>query len=350
MTALLLPTDVEVQPRLANFGPNWFATVMGTGIVANALVTLPHRPPSYAVMALLVWLLTLGLFLTVSAATVLHWARHHSNARAHLSNLAMAPFYGAPAMALTTVGAGFVLCASPYIGTPLAVVVDSVFWATGAALGLVAATVVPYKHFTTHANTKPNASWLMPVVPPMVSASGGGVLLSHTGPGELHTDLLYACWALFGMATFASVLVMSTLWKRLTEHGIGPSRLVPTWWIVLGPLGQSMTVLHLLNASPALAAALLGIALLWAIIALAFTARTIRGGMPFSLTWWSFTFPVGTVVTGTSGLAVGTGSLTLGWLAVAFYIALCAAWSVVGARTAQGVRAHTLFSPLHVEP
>ena len=36
------------------------------------------------------------------------------------------------------------------------------------------------------------------------------------------------------------------------------------------------------------------------------TVKTARAGLPFSLTWWSFTFPVGTVVTGTSQLALYT--------------------------------------------
>lgn len=31
--------------RLQNFGPNWFASVMGTGIVATAGVTLPVHLP-----------------------------------------------------------------------------------------------------------------------------------------------------------------------------------------------------------------------------------------------------------------------------------------------------------------
>ncbi len=39
-------TQVTVaQSRLGNFGPNWFASVMGTGIVATAGATLPIRVP-----------------------------------------------------------------------------------------------------------------------------------------------------------------------------------------------------------------------------------------------------------------------------------------------------------------
>jgi tellurite resistance protein TehA-like permease len=80
-------------------------------------------------------------------------------------------------------------------------------------------------------------------------------------------------------------------------------------------------------------------------LAAAITIRTVRNQLPFSLTWWSFTFPVGTVVTGTSALALHTGSVVLGWLAVAFYIGLVGAWGTVAVRTARGsIRGH-LFLP-----
>ena len=53
-------------------------------------------------------------------------------------------------------------------------------------------------------------------------------------------------------------------------------------------------------------------------LAVVVTARTARVGLPFGLAWWSFTFPLGTVVTATSGLArdVSTGAAPLAALAV----------------------------------
>jgi tellurite resistance protein TehA-like permease len=47
-----------------------------------------------------------------------------------------------------------------------------------------------------------------------------------------------------------------------------------------------------------------GFAALWAGQTIALTLRAGRHQLPFGLTWWSFTFPVGTCVTGTSGLAL----------------------------------------------
>jgi tellurite resistance protein TehA-like permease len=80
-----------------------------------------------------------------------------------------------------------------------------------------------------------------------------------------------------------------------------------------------------------------GFAMVWLTIAIAITVRTARNHLPFSLTWWSFTFPVGTLVLGTSELALHTGAEPLTWAAVALYAGLVAAWMTVAARTTHGL-------------
>jgi tellurite resistance protein TehA-like permease len=77
--------------------------------------------------------------------------------------------------------------------------------------------------------------------------------------------------------------------------------------------------------------------------AAAITLRTARTGLPFSLTWWSFTFPLGTLVTGTSQLAVHTHAVCLSVAGVALYAGLVTAWLVVAPRTARGAYRGRLF-------
>jgi tellurite resistance protein TehA-like permease len=86
------------------------------------------------------------------------------------------------------------------------------------------------------------------------------------------------------------------------------------------------------------------LALLWLAITATITVRTARVGLPFSLTWWSFTFPVGTVVTGTSALAAHTGADLFRYCAAVGYAGLVVAWLVVGCRTARGVASGALLA------
>lgn len=346
MTAALL----EKKPT-AVVGPNWFASVMGTGIVATAAAGLPVAVPGLRTLATGVWALAAVLLVVVAVAVAGH-------GRGRADDPVMVQFWGAPPMALMTVGAGALLLGQDWIGHTAAVAVDVVLWGAGTVFGLVVAVAVPYR-MMTGPGAAPDAAfggWLMPVVPPMVSAATGALLVPHV---PFRQDLLLACYGMAGVSLFAAVVVITQIWSRLVGHRAGAARSVPTLWIVLGPIGQSVTAFHLLGraaqgvlpepyASGAQMLALLygvpalGFALFWAALAAAITVRTARAGLPFALTWWSFTFPVGTVVTGAAGMAVRSGSPLLTVLAVALYAVLVCAWTVVAARTVRGLHLRTL--------
>jgi tellurite resistance protein TehA-like permease len=75
------------------------------------------------------------------------------------------------------------------------------------------------------------------------------------------------------------------------------------------------------------------------------TLRAVRKGLPFGLTWWSFTFPVGTCVTGTIGLAARTGSDLLRYGSAGLFLLLLAAWLIVAVRTVRDGARGRLFRP-----
>ena len=167
----------------------------------------------------------------------------------------MVQFYGAPPMALLTVGAGALLLGPALIGAHAALVIDAVLWPLGTLAGLASSLAVPYLMFT-RLRAAPDAAfggWLMPVVPPMVSAATGALLIPHLPAGQPRLSLLLACYAMFGISLIASVVVITQLWQRLVRHSVGPAAMVPTLWIVLGPLGQSITAASLLGAAARLA-------------------------------------------------------------------------------------------------
>jgi C4-dicarboxylate transporter/malic acid transport protein len=347
-----------------DLGPNWFASVMGTGIVANAGATLPVYVPGLRVFATAVWALAAAALTALTAAWAVHWIHYPDRARGHAANPVMAQFWGAPAMALMTVGTGTLVLGTNLIGTGPALAADWVLWTTGTALGLVTCCWIPYLMMTRHL-IGPDAAfggWLMPVVPPMVSAANGALLIPHLPPGQARMTLLLACYAMFGVSLAISVIIITQIWSRLVHYKIGPAVMVPTLWIVLGPLGQSVTaagnlgtqaagVLPASYVAGAADFALLygvpvwGFAMMWLALAAAITIRTARQGLPFALTWWSFTFPVGTCVTGTIDLATRSGADALRWASVILYALLLAAWVTVATRTAHGAAVGRLFRP-----
>ncbi|MBC2879278.1 MULTISPECIES: TDT family transporter [Streptomyces] len=360
-----LPAPSPGVRRLRHLGPNWYATVMGTAIVASAGAALPGRALPRPLLEA-VWVLATAALAVLLAARAAHWARHRDQAVRHLADPAVAPFYGCLAMALLAVGGATLSVGAGVIGAPAAVAVDAVLWSAGTVTGLAAAAGIPFLMVTRHRVEPGTASpvWLLPVVAPMVSAALGPALVAHLPAGQPREAMLLGCYALFGLSLLMTLVILPLLFSRLVHQGPLPLALTPTLFLVLGPLGQSTTAVNnLADAAPgavggpypaaqeaASAFAVLygvpvtGFALLWLAFATAMVVRAARSGMGFAMTWWAFTFPVGTCVTGAAGLARHTGLHALTWLAAGLYAVLVAAWAVAAVRTAGGLVSGRLFA------
>ena len=344
-----------------HLGPNWYACVMGTAIVATAGAALPLPLPRTALTA--VWALSLALLLALLAARALHWAHHRDQARAHLFDPATAPFYGCLSMALLAVGGGALTVGRDWIGTRAAVTLDIVLFGAGTAVGLAGAVAVPYLMAVRHRVDPGEATpvWLLPLVAPMVSAALGPQLVPHLPAGQARETLLLACVAMFGLSLLATLLMLPLVFARLITAGPLPLALTPTLFLVLGPLGQSTTAVgqfaqYAPGAVPAPYAEgfdilavlygvpVMGFALLWLVLATAHVVRARRRGMGFAMTWWAFTFPVGTCVTGAESLARHTGLAVYDALAVALYALLVGAWLTAAAHTARGLVSGALLA------
>ncbi len=325
---------------------------MGTGIVANAAMLLPYRSGLLTAIGVTFWVAAATLLVTFVAAGILQFANHRELFRSHHHAVEMAPFYGAFSMGVLTVGSGALLAGSHILGTEPGVVIDAALWTIGTLAGLLCAIGIPYMLFTEHRPSLEDAygSWLMPIVPPMVSAAAAAALIPHLAAGQARMDLLYGSYAMFGVSLVMAMIVIAILWARLALHDVGEARMTPTLWIVLGPLGQSVTAAGLLakfapSAVDASSARILhafalvygvpiwGFAMAWMALSVAITVKTARGHLPFAPTWWSFTFPLGTVVTGTSQLVAVSDVQILRYVAVALYAGLVLAWVTVAART-----------------
>ncbi|MFG3021068.1 TDT family transporter [Streptomyces sp. NPDC048254] len=335
-------------------GPNWYASVMGTAALALGGAALGVAGLRELFVG--IWALSLLQLVVLLAARALHWAHHPDQARAHLRDPAMAPFYGCLSMALLAVGGGALALGRDWIGEPAAVALDAVLFVAGTAVGLAAAVTVPYLMAVRHRVEAGQATpvWLLPLVAPMVSAALGPRLVPYLPPGQPRETLLYGCFALFGLSLLATLLMLTLVFARLVTVGPLPLALTPTVFLVLGPLGQSTTAVGAFadlapGVVPAPYAAgfgllavlygvpVMGFALLWLALAVAHVVRARRQGMRFTMTWWAFTFPVGTCVTGAAALGRHTGLAVYDWLAVGLYALLVAGWLAAAAGTVRGL-------------
>ncbi|MFI2377765.1 TDT family transporter [Streptomyces sp. NPDC018964] len=361
-----LPRATARPPRataVRHLGPNWYACVMGTAIVAGAGTALPAHATVPRPVLTTVWASSLALLAVLLTARALHWARHRDQARAHLRDPAVVPFYGCLSMALLAVGGSALTLGRDWTGPRAAVVLDAVLFTAGTAVGLAAAVAVPYLMAVRHRVTAREVTpvWLLPLVAPMVSAALGPRLVPYLPQGQPRATLLLACVAMFGLSLLATLMTLPLVFGRLLTGGPPPLALTPTLFLVLGPLGQSTTAVGAFaDVAPGVVPApydegfrvlavlygvpVMGFALLWLCLACAHVLRAWRRGMRFTMTWWSFTFPVGTCVTGAGALASHTGLVVYDVLALALYALLAVAWAVAVRCTARGLFSGALLA------
>ncbi|MEV8095655.1 C4-dicarboxylate ABC transporter [Kitasatospora sp. NPDC085879] len=348
------PEPPPARPGLGRLGPNWYAAVMGTAIVATGAAALPVGLPGRTGFAAAVWLAAAAALAAVAAARVVQLVRHPGTFRAQLLDQpATAVFQGCPPMALLAVGHATLVAGAPVVGGRAAVAADLALWCAGALYAVAVAAGIPYLMITRHRLPVRAAdpTWLLPAVAPLVAASAGSALVPHLAR-PWRPVLLYTGCGLLGAGLLGVGLLLPVVFAGLLQGRL-PVVLTPSLFLVLGPLGQSATAAGGLAdaagaAAPALAGpgralsvlygvAVLGFALLWLCPAAAANLRALRAGMPFAMTWWAFTFPVGTLVTGFAALARHTGFGGFGGLSAGLYALLLGAWAVAATRTVAGL-------------
>ncbi|MFB5189761.1 TDT family transporter [Alicyclobacillus fastidiosus] len=340
------------------FGANWFTTVMGIGIVAALTYSSPFRfPCQHAIGIVVFWGLN-ALFVVATPLWASRWLLYPKEALEDFRHPERVLFYGALAMGINVVGNDWFIVGRHVFHPSLAVDVSKAVWVVGAIVAVLTAVIVPYLLFTEHqVSTKDTlASWLIPVVPPIVAAATGSNLIPYWGGVQVQFAVTAVILAMFGMTFFLFIMVSSLVYARLVYHQRLGGAVVPSLWVEIGPIGMSMATLatlatkihailpqysHLLEGLAAVASmALWGVGIWWIAIAAMHTLFHLRKrgeGIPFNMGWWSYVFPIGSFTSGTYALG---HLLRYDFFVIAGFVQLLILWgcfAIVLARTVSGV-------------
>ena len=195
----------------------------------------------------------------------------------------------------------------------------------------------------------------IPAVGLVVMPLAGGPLLANMD--GLARDLaLLANVIGFGAGCMMYLALLGLTFQRKYLHKPAQGVLTPTIWIHLAPLGViPLSLLNLSEHLPLAAAHDLamvvlvlfwGFAVWWLIMACLLTlAARAAGQLPFALSWWGFTFPLGAFVAASLRLHQALGWNGVFTIAVAAWFLLVGLWSVTLLRTLRGVASGAIFQP-----
>ena len=332
------------------FAPGWFASVMGTGVLAMTTRLLSRRWPWLEPLAYFLHWGNLLLFFALAVPWLTRWACHRDAALATLRHPVQASFYPTFSMAMLVIAAQF-LAFGGHVGWALA------FWWPGALLTTVFSFAVLFTMFSgEHVGIEHvTPAKFIPAVGLVVIPIAGGPLLGYVR-GDLREWMLLI--NLFGLGSgllmYVGLLGLMLQRKYLSKPAFGP--LTPTVWIHLAPLGvipvSLLNVVEQLPFSVPSGVPILfgllcwGFGVWWLVMASLLTlAARSRGMLPFALSWWGFTFPLGAFVTACFRLAQLTGQMAIGTVGTLAWGLLVFLWLAALMNTARGVISGEIFRP-----
>ncbi len=341
-------------PRFAdisrNFAPGWFAAVMGTGVLATTTLRLAGDWPLLALPAsILHWFNSL-LFVALAVPWLVRWLRFQPAALATLRHPVQASFYPTFSIALLVLAAQWLAFGAP-VGVALAL------WWLGVIMHFAFSFAILFVMFRgEHVSAEHvTPAKFIPAVGLVVMPLAGGPLLAQAD-GALREWMLTVNVIGLGAGSMMYLGLLGLTLHRKYLHAPAQGVLTPTVWIHLAPIGVIPVSLLLVVEQlpfPALREAAIVLMLLvwgfgvwWLVMASLLTlAARAAGQLPFALSWWGFTFPLGAF----AGESLRLKAL-LGWhsayaIGVVAWLLLCFLWAVTLLRTARGVASGAIFQP-----
>jgi C4-dicarboxylate transporter/malic acid transport protein len=335
---------------IRHFAPAWFASVMGTGVLAVGCANFGRHLSVLPEVGYVLHWFNVALFAVLIVPWSLRWVKYRSLAVTDLRNPVVTQFYPTVGVGLLVLGLQFVVYGAHWE-------VATVLWGAGVILTLFFCILAPWILFQHE-----SISWdhvtpgmFIPPVALTVIPLAGGAITQHAA-GLTQEWLLLLNYASLGAGFFLYVAVLALTYQRFVMGKLLPGQLVPTVWINLGPIGATATsIIAMADASPfvadkgvfyTLAFLLWGFGAWWLAMAAVLTlGRLWRNDLPFSLTWWAFTFPLGAY----AGAGARLGDLlhlqSVWLLGLTAFALLWVLWSATLVNTIKGVASGSLFRP-----
>lgn len=333
-----------------NFAPGWFAAVMGTGVLALTTRSLGQRWPALAVIAEALHWFNSALFVLLAVPWLTRWLRFRAAALQTLNHPVQASFYPTFSIALLVLAAQW-LAFSPCVEVALTL------WWLGVIVHFAFSFAVLFIVFRgEHVGLDHvTPAQFIPAVGLVVMPLAGGPLLAHMD-GALREWALTINIIGLGAGSMMYLGLFGLALHRNYLHKPAPGLLTPTVWIHLAPIGAiPVSLMNVLEQLPYPAARevatvlmllLWGFGVWWLLMASLLTLSARQAGqLPFALSWWGFTFPIGAFAAESLRL-----SQLLGWsstfaIGVAAWLLLCFFWVITLVRTACGVASGAIFQP-----
>ena len=326
------PAETAVNP-VKNFHPAWFAVIMGTGILVTTSIAYSTYIPALREVGRVLFYVNTVSFGFFLIPWLMHWWFYWADALRDLNHPVNANFYPTFPAAIVILGSNFMVIKQLFnVGVWM--------WVVGSAITAIFAFLIPYITFKGEHVTLERISpaLFIPSVALLVIPIVGSSLIGRYAGWTNHWIILANYFGLGAGFFIYLALFAVSMYRFIVYHPL-PNVLVPTIWINLGAIGAAIIGLYDLvphamavtyQAPIYLLGFLLwGFGLWWVGMAILLTLHYIRRlRLPYAMSWWAFTFPLGAYVAASH--AVGQlFSPLVDYIGLSLYFLLFALWTVI---------------------
>jgi len=312
---------------IQRFAPSWFASVMGTGILANASYFYSQYLPFLKNIGIGLFYFNVALFFVLLIPWTLRWLLYKKNALEDLEHPILSNFYATIAVAMLVLSSNFIVIDKNMLA-------GEIFWFIGTALTIFFGLLTPFIMFKgEHVTIEHiNPAWFIPPVGLIVIPIPGSLIISQYA-GLMREFILFLNYFGWGAGFFLYIALFAICINRFILHRPLPNTLAPTIWINLGPIGAgTIALINLVNNStfitmkePFFVFGLIfwGFGIWWVSMALMMTfhyRKKLR--LPYALSWWAFTFPLGAYVVASHSVATIFHLAIIDYIGFALYFLL----------------------------
>jgi len=360
---------MQEKHAIKHFAPGWFAVVMGTGGLANILFLWEAQSAWPWHPSLVVAALADITFFVVLIPWLLRWTHHFDYVRRDLNHPVASNFFVTMPVATVILGTNIHLIWSAFLPRDWTFGLMFCCWIT-AILGVALFTLLTtFRFIRAEAPPEPetmNFSWIMAPIANMALLLLGNPVFGQAlqfRPDWCQTIFVMNA-AMFGIGFFLFLFIGAIIFVRLAQHPLPPAETTPTFGIFLSAAGLAVSCILDLGASAKglglvseTALFSMGAVALWgfgmwilAIILIICIHQLRRGGIPFSLGWWAFVFPLAAYTIGSQKIALRFPSTLTRGYALLLTALLVALWLYILINTLRGVVRGTLFVGRPIRP
>lgn len=348
---------------IRHFTPSWFSVTMGTGILSILLVNFPFQFYGLPTIGLVLYLINVVIFCVFTIITTARYIMFPSIFPLMMKHSAQSLFIGTFPMGLTTITNFTILVISKKKSWGI----DLAFglWIAELVFTIFSCIVVPY-YIIIHHNHQlesMNGTWLLPIVPAIVTASSGGLLANYIDE-ERGLVILIVSYVMMGMGLLLALSIVVIYFYRLVVHKLPPKEVIISSFLPLGPMGQGAYGMIQMGSAARrilgdkyiqglgdtaygtgfIAAIMLwGYGLWYLIVAVFSVSITVKQKIPFNMGWWGLTFPLGVFTAATISIGTILDSMFFLVLGAIFVCILVVIWLAVVAKTLKGALTGEMF-------